>query len=107
LLNRPIQPFQQPERVIGFLNAYRAEKRVTRTLLTGIADRFRDWITNRSQRWGVSILEAPESRRDDFLDPYFKRVKANEVVAILKAREPARILIANSADSKLHTQKRS
>jgi hypothetical protein len=33
-----------------------------------VADQFRDWITNRSQKWGVPILEAPESRRDDFLD---------------------------------------
>jgi len=77
LLNGLIQPFQQPERVIGFFNAYRGGQRVTRTVLTDIADRFRDWITNRSQKWSVPILEAPEGRRDDFLDPYFKRVKAN------------------------------
>jgi hypothetical protein len=29
LLNGLIQPFQQPERVIGFFNAYREGKRVT------------------------------------------------------------------------------
>jgi len=106
LLNGLIQPFQQPERVIGFFNAYRGGQRVTRTVLTDIADRFRDWITNRSQKWSVPILEAPEGRRDDFLDPYFKRVKANEVVAILKAREPARILIANGnkRDDRWHLQ---
>ncbi len=95
LLNGLIQPFQQPERVIGFFNSYRAGKRVTRSLLTDVADQFRDWIMSRAQKWGVPILEAPEGRRDDFLDPYFKRAKANKVVAILKAREPARILIAN------------
>ncbi len=106
LLSGLIQPFQQPERVIGFFNTYRGGQRVTRTALTGIADRFRDWITNRSQRWGVPILEAPEGRRDDFLDPYFKRTKANEVVAILRAREPARILIANGnkKDDRWHLQ---
>jgi hypothetical protein len=106
LLNGLIQPFQQPERVIGFFNTYRQGQRVTRGLLTDIADQFRDWITNRSQKWGVPILEAPEGRRDDFLDPYFKRVKANEVVAILKAREPARILIANGnkKDNRWHLQ---
>jgi len=95
LLNGLIQPFQQPERVIGFFNAYREGKRVTRGLLTDIADQFRDWITIRSQKWGVPILDAPEGRRDKFLDPYFQRAKANEIVLILKAREPARILIAN------------
>jgi hypothetical protein len=95
LLNGLIQPFQQPERVIGFFNTYREGKRVTRGLLTDIADQFRDWITIRSQKWGVPILEAPEGRRDKFLDPYFQRAKADEIVLVLKAREPARILIAN------------
>src|SRR6266446_2150865 len=106
LLNGLIQPFQQPERVIGFFNTYRAGQRVTRTRLTSIADQFRDWIMNRAQKWGVPILEAPEGRRDDFLDPYFKRAKANKVVAILKAREPARILIANGnkKDDRWHLQ---
>jgi hypothetical protein len=94
LLNGLIQPFQQPERVIGFFNTYRHGQRVTRSVLTGIADQFRDWITARAQKWGVPILEAPEGRRDDFMDRYFKRAKPNQIVGILKAREPARILIA-------------
>jgi hypothetical protein len=95
LLNGLIQPFQQPERVIGFFNTYRHGQRVTRSVLTGIADQFRDWITARAQKWGVPILEAPEGRRDDFVDRYFRRAQPNQIVVILKAREPARILIAN------------
>jgi hypothetical protein len=70
LLNGLIQPFQQPERVIGFFNTYRHGQRVTRGVLTGIADQFRDWITARAQKWGVPILETPEGRRDDFVDRY-------------------------------------
>ena len=58
LLNGLIQPFQQPERVIGFFNSYREGKRVTRGLLTDIADQFRDWIAIRSEKWGVPILDA-------------------------------------------------
>jgi hypothetical protein len=106
LLNGLIQPFQQPERVIGFFNTYREGKRVTRILLTGIADQFRDWITQRAQKWSVPILDAPEGRRDDFMDRYFKRAQPNQIVAILKAREPARILIANGnkKDDRWHLQ---
>ena len=106
LLNGLIQPFQQPERVIGFFNTYREGLRVTRGLLTGIADQFRDWITLRSQKWGVPILDAPAGRRDKFVDPYFQRAQANEIVVILKAREPARILIANGnkKDDRWHLQ---
>jgi len=95
LLNGLIQPFQQPERVIGFFNTYRQGQRVTRSLLTDIADQFRDWITQRARKWDVPILDAPEGRRDDFVDSYFRRAQANQIVVILKAREPARILIAN------------
>jgi hypothetical protein len=30
--------------------------------------------------------DAPEGRRDDFVDPYFRQAKTDEVVVILKAR---------------------
>jgi len=41
LLNGLIQPFQQPERVIGFFNTYREGKRVTRDVLHEIERQFR------------------------------------------------------------------
>ncbi|MBM4085842.1 MAG: hypothetical protein FJ272_13725 [Planctomycetes bacterium] len=99
LLNGLIQPFQQPERVLGFFNTYRQGKRVTRKTLTEIADQFSYWVKNRSEKWGAPIVEPPsgegdESRRDRLLDAYFQNAKPNQVVAILKAREPARILVA-------------
>jgi hypothetical protein len=46
LLNGLIQPFQQPERVLGFFNTYRDGKRVTRRVLTDIADQFQNWLKN-------------------------------------------------------------
>ena len=94
LLNGWIQPFQQPERVIGFFNTYRKIYPVSRDVLRDIAGQFQNWVMNRSQKWGAPILEAPQDRRDKFLDPYFRKAKPNQVVAIIKGREPARILIA-------------
>src|ERR1700694_3520947 len=68
LLNGLIQPFQQPERVLGFFNAYREGKRVTRRALTEIADQFQYWLKNRSEKWGAPLVEPPdEGRRDDFV----------------------------------------
>ncbi len=73
LLNGLIQPFQQPERVLGFFNAYREGKRVTRKVLTEIADQFQYWVKNRSEKWGAPIVEAPEEkRRDDFVQKYLR-----------------------------------
>jgi hypothetical protein len=104
LLNGLIQPFQQPERVIGFFNAYREAQRVTRHVLRDIAQQFQNWVKNRCQKWGAPIVDAPTGRRDDFVDPYFKHAKKGEVVVILKAREPARIMIAIGAGDRWHLQ---
>jgi len=95
LLNGLIQPFQQPERVLGFFNTYRQGKRVTRRVLTEIADQFQYWLKNRSEKWGAPIVEAPdEKRRDAFVEPYLRNCEPDRVAVILKAREPARILVA-------------
>ena len=104
LLNGLIQPFQQPERVIGFFNAYRDGERVTRNRLRDIAQQFQNWVKNRAEKWGSPILEAPAGRRDDFVDPYFKGAKTDQVVVILKAREPARIMTAIGAEERWHLQ---
>jgi hypothetical protein len=95
LLNGLIQPFQQPERVLGFFNTYRDGRRVTHQALTEIADQFHHWVINRAERWGAPIVEAPEEqRRDGFVLPYLQKTEADHVAVILKAREPARILVA-------------
>ncbi len=106
LLNGLIQPFQQPERVVGFFNTYRQLYPVSRDLLRDIASQFQNWVQNRSRKWGAPILEAPQGRRDDFVAPYFRKAKPDQVVAILKAREPARILIAigNKKDNRWHLE---
>lgn len=106
LLNGLIQPFQQPERVVGFFNAYRQQYRVSRDVLREIASQFQNWDANRAQKWGAPILEAPEGRRDDFVEPYFRHARPDQVVVILKAREPARILtaIGNKKENRWHLQ---
>ncbi len=87
LLNGLIQPFQRPERVVGFFDT-------SRDTLRGIADRFQQWLASWVQRRDIPVLDAPKGRRDEFVEPYFKDAKPDEVVAVLKAREPARIMIA-------------
>ena len=44
LLNGLIQPFQQPERVVGFFNTYRQLYPVSRNTLRGIAEQFQAWL---------------------------------------------------------------
>ena len=80
LLNGLIQPFQQPERVVGFFNSYREHQLVSRDVLRDIANQFHGWVKNRARKWNVPILDAPAGRRDEFVAPYFRRAKPDEVV---------------------------
>jgi hypothetical protein len=92
--------------VIGFFNSYRQQYPVSRDVLHEAATQFQNWVVNRSQKWGAPILDTPEDRRDKFLDPYFRNAKPNQVVAIVKGREPARIMIAigNKKEDRWHLQ---
>src|SRR5258708_9096808 len=94
LRNGLIQPFQQAERVVGFVSTYRKQSAVSRDVLRDIARQFQGWVADRARKWRAPILEAPKGRRDEFVEPYFRKAQPDQVVAILKAREPARILIA-------------
>jgi hypothetical protein len=92
--------------VIGFFHPYRHVYPVSRGVLREIAGQFQNWVINRSQKWGAPILEGPEDRRDKFMDAYFRKAKPNQIVAIIKGREPARIVIAigNKEDDRWHLQ---
>lgn len=104
LLNGLIQPFQQPERVVGFFHTYRELYPVSKAVLRDIARQYDHWVTARAKQWGAPIVEPPAGRRDDFVDRYFRRPHPDQVVGILKAREPARILTAIGKDDRWHLQ---
>jgi hypothetical protein len=77
---------------------------VTRNLLRDIAQQFHNWAKNRSEKWGAPILDAPAGRRDEFVAPYLRKAKDDQVAVILKAREPARIITAIGAAARWHLQ---
>ena len=78
LLNGLIQPFQQPERVIGFFNTYRNLFPVSRDVLRGTAEQFQGWVKEQADNWNAPIVEAPKGRRDEFVEPYFSGAKPDQ-----------------------------
>jgi len=95
LLNATIQPFQQPERVMGFFWSYRQLYPVSRQVLRDIATEYHHWAQGCARKSGAPILGAPEhERREHLVTPYFQGAQPDQIVAILKAREPARILVS-------------
>jgi hypothetical protein len=106
LLNGLIQPFQQPERVVGFFNTYRQLYPVSRHTLRDIAEQFQRWLKGWSEKRNIPVAEAPKGRRDDFVEAYFRGANPDQVVVIVKAREPARIMtaIGDSKTNRWHLQ---
>jgi hypothetical protein len=55
LLNGLIQPFQQPERVVGFFNSYRQVYTVGRDVLRGAQNSFKPGSRDRLTDWGLRL----------------------------------------------------
>ena len=51
LLNGLIQPFQQPERVMGFFNTYRQLYPVSQDLLHEHCHQFQNWVEEPAEKW--------------------------------------------------------
>jgi hypothetical protein len=62
LLNGLIQPFQQPERVVGFFNTYRQLYPVSRHTLRDTAEQFQRWLKGWSEKRNIPVAEAPKGR---------------------------------------------
>jgi hypothetical protein len=56
LLNAAIQPFQQPERALGFFWTYRHIYPVSRSVLRDIANQFHNWVRYQCPRHGDGPL---------------------------------------------------
>jgi hypothetical protein len=104
LLNASIQPFQQMARAVGFFWSYRQIYPVSRQVLRDIAGGYHHWVEDRSHKWGVPIEKDAEGRRDDFVERRFRRAQPEEVVTIIKAREPARIVTAIGKGNDWHLE---
>jgi hypothetical protein len=92
LLNAMVQPFLQPERVVGFFSQNRQIFPVTRQVLGGISEQYHHWVEAHAQAWKAPLEENPPGRRDDFVRPWFSGARSDRIVGIIKAREPAWIL---------------
>jgi hypothetical protein len=94
LINASIQTFHEPMRIVYFFQDFRQIDPVTRDVLRDIANQYQNWVTNRSLRWNAPILDDSEGRRDEFMAPYFIKAQPDQIVGIIKAREPASILVS-------------
>jgi hypothetical protein len=58
-------------------------------VLRDVAEQFQRWLKEWSEKRDILVMEAPQGRRDDFVDAYFSGADLEAVVVVLKARELA------------------
>jgi hypothetical protein len=104
LLNACIRSFLDGARALGFFWVYRKIYPVTRKVLRHIANQYHDWVQRQAKQWSAEIVGDPKHRRDDFVEPYFRKAQPDQVVVIIKAREPAGIMTAIGEEKKWHLE---
>ena len=104
LLNGCIQSFLDGARAQGFFWVYRHIYPVSRNVLRKVASDYHHWVERHAEKRGVEILKDPKGRRDEFVEPYFDHARPDQVVVIIKAREPANIMTAIGAGDKWHLE---
>lgn len=77
---------------------------MSRDLLHEISDQYHSWIERQAKLWHAPVLNDPKVRRDEFVEPYFRQAQPEDIVAIIKAREPSRILVSIGADDRWHLE---
>lgn len=81
-------------RAMGFFSQHRGMFPVYKKDLVQISTEYERWMQEYAQRGGFPILENPEQQRDKFMEPYFICAQPDQIVGVIKAREPVRILTA-------------
>src|SRR5580658_8956692 len=64
----------------------------TRALWDWISTGYEKWMQEQIQSSQCPLLEDPKERRDEFMEPYFVSAQPDQIVGIIKAREPVRIM---------------
>ena len=104
LLNGCIQSFLDGARAQGFFWVYRHIYPVSRHVLRQVAGDYHNWVERHAEKRGVDIVKDPKGRRDEFVEPYFHNARPDQLVVIIKAREPANIMTAIGAGDKWHLE---
>ena len=94
LLDARIPAFLDGARAMGFFSHARGLFPVHKNDLVKISTDYERWVREQVQSSQCPLLEDPEERRDKFMEPYFASAQPDQIVGIIKAREPGRIMTA-------------
>ena len=81
-------------RAMGFFSQRRGLFPVYKRDLVKISAEYERWVQEYAHRSGFPLWEDPQERRDEFMEPYFASAQPDQIVGVIKAREPVRIMTA-------------
>jgi len=90
LLDARIPAFLDGARAMGFFSHDRGLFPVHKNVLVKISTDYEKWVREQVQNSQCPLLEDPEERRDKFMEPYFASAQPDQILGIIKAREPGR-----------------
>jgi hypothetical protein len=92
LLDARIKGLLDGPRAMGFFSQHRGLFPVYKKDLVKISADYEKWMRNQIQSSQCPLVEDPKERRDKFMEQYFVSAQPDQIVGIVKAREPVRIL---------------
>jgi hypothetical protein len=104
-LNAFIQPLQTPASIVWFLKEHRNAARLTKDYFRQISVDYHDFVQSLAKQMWVDIVQPPQVRREDWVEPYYHRLGEHPGVAvILRTRENARIAVSESTRGAPHIE---
>jgi hypothetical protein len=95
LFNALIQPLQQPAIVVGFLDQYRNAPPLAPKYFKRISEDYHRWLQKFAAQRKVKIIEPPKGiRREQWVNPFYQRLRSPGIAVILKSRENARVAVS-------------
>src|SRR5580700_11031974 len=94
VLDARIQAFMDGARAMGFFSQHRGLFPVSKNHLVKISNDYEKWMKEEMVNSQCPLLEDPGDRRDEFMEPRFATAQPDQIVGIIKAREPVSILTA-------------
>jgi hypothetical protein len=93
--------------IVWFLRNQRHVETLNRAYFAKVAGEYHEWLTAYAQQTGLAIVEPEKSRREDWVEPYYRQLGNQPGIAvILKARESEGIVVHFAKTNRIDVQQR-
>jgi hypothetical protein len=93
--------------IVWFLRNQRHVETLNRAYFAKVAGEYHEWLTAYAQQTGLAIVEPEKSRREDWVEPYYRQLGNQPGIAvILKARESEGIVVHFAKTNRTLVQQR-